>query len=116
MISFSSNDYLGLAHAPEVVAAATRALHERGFGVAGVRLAFNTQDLYVGSNISPSALGRPRRRPCECDRPRRRGKVTPGRSLGSLELRPEVPVGFQRPRRPPRADVRCPRLTLKGGQ
>ena len=47
MISFSSNDYLGLAHAPEVVAAATRALHDRGFGVAGVRFVSGTQDLHV---------------------------------------------------------------------
>jgi glycine C-acetyltransferase len=47
MISLCSNDYLGLANAPEVIAAATRALTERGFGTAGVRFVSGTQDLHL---------------------------------------------------------------------
>ena len=45
MISLCSNDYLGLANAPEVIAAATQALTARSFDVAGVRFVSGAQGL-----------------------------------------------------------------------
>ncbi|NJM32355.1 MAG: aminotransferase class I/II-fold pyridoxal phosphate-dependent enzyme, partial [Limnobacter sp.] len=38
MVDFSSNDYLGLAHHPEVIAAGQTAAHEFGAGATGSRL------------------------------------------------------------------------------
>jgi glycine C-acetyltransferase len=46
MLNFCANNYLGLANHPEIVAAATKALHERGYGMASVRFICGTQDLH----------------------------------------------------------------------
>ncbi|HEX5525448.1 MAG TPA: glycine C-acetyltransferase [Pedococcus sp.] len=45
-INFCANNYLGLADHPDVVAAATRALQEWGFGMASVRFICGTQTLH----------------------------------------------------------------------
>ncbi|HEX2904746.1 MAG TPA: glycine C-acetyltransferase [Jatrophihabitans sp.] len=44
VLNFCANNYLGLADHPDVVAAAHRALDERGFGMASVRFICGTQD------------------------------------------------------------------------
>jgi glycine C-acetyltransferase len=46
VINFCANNYLGLADNPEIIAAARRALDERGFGMASVRFICGTQDLH----------------------------------------------------------------------
>ena len=46
VINFCANNYLGLADNPEIIAAAQRALSERGFGMASVRFICGTQDLH----------------------------------------------------------------------
>jgi len=46
VINFCANNYLGLADNPEIIAAAQRALDERGFGMASVRFICGTQDLH----------------------------------------------------------------------
>ena len=46
VINFCANNYLGLADNPEIIAAATKALEERGFGMASVRFICGTQDLH----------------------------------------------------------------------
>jgi len=46
VINFCANNYLGLADNPEIIAAATQALEERGFGMASVRFICGTQDLH----------------------------------------------------------------------
>jgi len=46
VINFCANNYLGLADNPEIIAAARRALEERGFGMASVRFICGTQDLH----------------------------------------------------------------------
>ena len=46
VINFCANNYLGLADNPEIIAAAKRALDERGFGMASVRFICGTQDLH----------------------------------------------------------------------
>ena len=46
-LNFCTNDYLGLAAHPEVVAAAKRALDEWGFGMASVRFICGTQVLHT---------------------------------------------------------------------
>lgn len=45
-INFCANNYLGLADHPDVVAAATQALQEWGFGMASVRFICGTQTLH----------------------------------------------------------------------
>ena len=45
-INFCANNYLGLADHPDVVAAATTALQEWGFGMASVRFICGTQTLH----------------------------------------------------------------------
>ena len=47
LLNFSSNNYLGLADDPRVIAAAQRGLVERGFGMASVRFISGTQDLHL---------------------------------------------------------------------
>jgi glycine C-acetyltransferase len=46
VLVFCANNYLGLSSHPEVVAAAHRALDERGFGLSSVRFICGTQDLH----------------------------------------------------------------------
>ena len=46
LLNFCANNYLGLANHPEIVAAATRALHQRGYGMASVRFICGTQDIH----------------------------------------------------------------------
>ncbi len=46
VINFCANNYLGLADNPTIIAAAQRALEERGFGMASVRFICGTQDLH----------------------------------------------------------------------
>ena len=46
LLSFCSNDYLGLANHPEVIAAAHKALDEYGYGMASVRFICGTQTIH----------------------------------------------------------------------
>jgi len=46
VINFCANNYLGLADNPEIIAAAMKALEERGFGMASVRFICGTLDLH----------------------------------------------------------------------
>src|SRR5947209_4182758 len=46
-ISFSCNDYLGLTHHPEVIAAAREALERYGAGAAASRLVTGSHPLYA---------------------------------------------------------------------
>lgn len=47
LLNFCANNYLGLADHPELIAAAKRALDERGFGMASVRFICGTQDRHL---------------------------------------------------------------------
>ncbi|WP_159623056.1 glycine C-acetyltransferase [Ruania rhizosphaerae] len=47
VLNFCANNYLGLAGHPDIIAAAHRALDERGFGMASVRFICGTQDLHL---------------------------------------------------------------------
>ena len=46
VLNFCANNYLGLSSHPQVIAAARRALDERGFGLSSVRFICGTQDLH----------------------------------------------------------------------
>ena len=46
LINLCANNYLGLADHPVLIAAATGAMHEQGFGMASVRFICGTQDLH----------------------------------------------------------------------
>ena len=46
VINLCANNYLGLADHPDLVAAASGAMHEHGFGMASVRFICGTQDLH----------------------------------------------------------------------
>ena len=46
VVNLCSNNYLGLSSHPEVVAAAHRALDERGYGMSSVRFICGTQDMH----------------------------------------------------------------------
>ena len=46
VINFCANNYLGLAHHPEIVAAARAGLESHGFGMASVRFICGTQDIH----------------------------------------------------------------------
>jgi glycine C-acetyltransferase len=46
VLNFCANNYLGLSSHPDVVAAAHRALDERGFGMSSVRFICGTQDIH----------------------------------------------------------------------
>jgi glycine C-acetyltransferase len=48
VLNLCANNYLGLAHHPEVMAAAQKALEQRGFGLASVRFICGTQDVHKG--------------------------------------------------------------------
>ena len=56
VLNFCANNYLGLADHPEIIAAAQRALDERGFGMASVRFICGTQDLHLQLERSVSAF------------------------------------------------------------
>src|SRR3990172_5900953 len=45
-LNLCANNYLGLADHPEIIAAACRAMKERGFGMASVRFICGKQDLH----------------------------------------------------------------------
>src|SRR5262245_52898921 len=45
-LNFCANNYLGLSSHPDLVAAAHRALDERGYGMSSVRFICGTQDLH----------------------------------------------------------------------
>ncbi|WP_163543989.1 glycine C-acetyltransferase [Occultella kanbiaonis] len=47
VLNFCANNYLGLADHPEIIAAAKRALDDRGFGMASVRFICGTQDTHL---------------------------------------------------------------------
>jgi glycine C-acetyltransferase len=46
VLNFCANNYLGLSSHPEVIAAAKRAIDERGFGLSSVRFICGTQDIH----------------------------------------------------------------------
>jgi glycine C-acetyltransferase len=46
LINLCANNYLGLADNPVLIAAATGAMHEQGYGMASVRFICGTQDLH----------------------------------------------------------------------
>jgi glycine C-acetyltransferase len=46
VLNFCANNYLGLANHPTLVAAAKKALDQRGFGMASVRFICGTQDIH----------------------------------------------------------------------
>ena len=46
VINLCANNYLGLADNPALIAAATQAMHDHGFGMASVRFICGTQDLH----------------------------------------------------------------------
>jgi glycine C-acetyltransferase len=46
ILNFCANNYLGLADDERVIEAASRTLHERGFGMASVRFICGTQDIH----------------------------------------------------------------------
>ena len=56
VLNFCANNYLGLADHPEIIAAAQRALDERGFGMASVRFICGTQDLHLQLEQALSAF------------------------------------------------------------
>jgi len=47
VLNFCANNYLGLADHPQIIAAATQAIHDWGFGLASVRFICGTQTLHV---------------------------------------------------------------------
>jgi glycine C-acetyltransferase len=46
VLNFCANNYLGLANHPEIIAAAHRALDQRGYGLSSVRFICGTQDIH----------------------------------------------------------------------
>ncbi len=46
VLNFCANNYLGLANNPRLIAAAKKAMDERGYGMASVRFICGTQDLH----------------------------------------------------------------------
>ena len=46
VLNLCANNYLGLAHHPEIVRAATEGIREHGYGMASVRFICGTQDLH----------------------------------------------------------------------
>ncbi|HEX5446042.1 MAG TPA: glycine C-acetyltransferase, partial [Pirellulales bacterium] len=56
VLNLCANNYLGLADHPQVIAAAHRALDERGFGLASVRFICGTQDQHKALERKLSAF------------------------------------------------------------
>jgi len=52
VLNFCANNYLGLANHPEIIAAATRALRQFGFGMASVRFICGTQSQHRDLEMS----------------------------------------------------------------
>ncbi|MDL2230679.1 aminotransferase class I/II-fold pyridoxal phosphate-dependent enzyme, partial [Alistipes sp. OttesenSCG-928-L06] len=46
VLNFCANNYLGLSNDPRLIAAAKRAMDERGFGMSSVRFICGTQDIH----------------------------------------------------------------------
>lgn len=46
VLNFCANNYLGLSNSPKLIAAAKKALDERGYGMSSVRFICGTQDLH----------------------------------------------------------------------
>ena len=46
VLNFCANNYLGLANSPRLIAAAKKAMDERGYGMSSVRFICGTQDLH----------------------------------------------------------------------
>lgn len=46
VINFCANNYLGLSNHPEIIAAAARAMEDRGYGLSSVRFICGTQDIH----------------------------------------------------------------------
>ncbi|MDE5609690.1 MAG: aminotransferase class I/II-fold pyridoxal phosphate-dependent enzyme, partial [Bacteroidales bacterium] len=46
VLNFCANNYLGLSNNPKLIAAAKKALDERGYGMSSVRFICGTQDLH----------------------------------------------------------------------
>jgi glycine C-acetyltransferase len=46
LLNFCANNYLGLSSHPQVIAAAKKALDERGYGLSSVRFICGTQDIH----------------------------------------------------------------------
>jgi glycine C-acetyltransferase len=55
-VNFCANNYLGLANHPTVIDAASKALHEWGFGMASVRFICGTQTLHAELETKLSAF------------------------------------------------------------
>lgn len=55
-LNFCANNYLGLADSPRLVAAAEKAMKDRGFGMSSVRFICGTQDLHKQLEASISAF------------------------------------------------------------
>lgn len=45
-LNFCANNYLGLSDNPRLIAAAEKAMHDRGYGMSSVRFICGTQDLH----------------------------------------------------------------------
>ena len=58
VLNFCANNYLGLADHPDVIAAASKALDDWGFGLASVRFICGTQTQHV--ELEEPAVGLPR--------------------------------------------------------
>ncbi len=56
VINFCANNYLGLAHHPEIVEAAREGLESHGFGMASVRFICGTQDIHKELETELSAF------------------------------------------------------------
>jgi len=46
VVNFCANNYLGLSSHPKVIAAAHKAIDDRGYGMSSVRFICGTQDLH----------------------------------------------------------------------
>ncbi len=56
VLNFCANNYLGLANDPRIVAAAHKALDERGYGLSSVRFICGTQDIHKQLEAAISAF------------------------------------------------------------
>ena len=61
VVNLCANNYLGLSSHPEVVAAAHKALDERGYGMSSVRFICGTQDVHRDARAEADRVPRARR-------------------------------------------------------